>query len=362
MKRIFLYLVWMVIALACAGCEENYSSNNPADTVSTAAPTPTPLAPARKVVANTLALAEQWRFSTGYPYLSQQGLFAADGKAIIGYFATFPLKYSQGILTALSLDDGQIIWQTYYDNPKHDVNFSDALLKPEMKRLYLLVYSPQVMGIDLQTGKQIWYSPKLDEHTAYMFVPESGNGQESPLLLRTNRGEVIALDPQTGELLSREKGVDSRREMHYQEITIKDTLNDGGLYAVDNTTGQILWREMEVVLSGYPTFIDQDLLVRYFSPYGKISRINIYTGAPSWMTEPEYISNYALSGDILYALHKDGRLVALDVNTGQPVGDVKFDIGLIEPGRRSFWVAVEGPYLLVYFGDSQELIAFKQDH
>lgn len=55
----------------------------------------------------------------------------------------------------------------------------------------------------------------------------------------------------------------------------------------------------------------------------------------------------ALSGNRLYAIHKSGDLVAIDLATGQTLEKMAFDETPEHIGSVPFWVVAQAPYLLV---------------
>jgi len=97
-----------------------------------------------------------------------------------------------------------------------------------------------------------------------------------------------------------------------------------------------------------------------------IIRANVQTGQVIWETsERNYLSNFALVGSRVYALREDLTLVAFDLDTGTILGTLQFDGPPAETvcrgiGGTVYWVVADGPYVLVYFGDTQELIALKE--
>jgi outer membrane protein assembly factor BamB len=316
--------------------------------------------PPRAIVKSTLALDEQWRFRTG-PHNSWSStpphLFVTNGKAIISYGAgqRYGDQDFASWLTALSLENGQIIWQTRFE--KFDTGTSIGSSHLDTERLYLL-YSFRVNAFSLETGELLWSTPNLGSRTTYIFRPNSSD----PLLLHTSRNQEIAIDPHTGAVVSRQPGYEL---MQYDQIDFVKTRE--GLYAVDQLTGRMLWQKRLKLQPAYrqlqywPSFINDEMVFQSGDPLYTIIRANIKTGQFVWETEWDYVSNYALSGARVYALRQDATLIALDLNSGEVVGSVTFDSPASEVGSRPYWVVADGPYVLVYFGDSRELIVLKEN-
>ncbi len=368
-RKILTACVLILSLLLYAGCKREADNNGGSSNAYTPAmllPSPTPILPSRTVEYSTLNFKEIWRFRTGFPiavpFTSSPGLYVANRKVAIAFDirAEPPIG---GTLVALWLENGQIAWQTYIKD--RDSSIGSFRLDREAGRLYLL-YGFGVHAFDFETGKGLWSTGDLGGHTGYVFTPDS----TLPLQLRSSRQELIAVDAETGEVLSRRKDPDRYTTLHYNSLSI--TKQNGSIVVTDRAKEQLLWQIDGWHFNLWPTFVEDDLLLqmtdRTSGPQlpNTIWRVNASTGKLIWGTPPQYVSNYAMAGNLLYALNQDGRLVALDLNNGTVIGEMKFNYPANDPAVlgsfRSYWVAVEGPYLLVYFGDSQELIAFKQDH
>jgi hypothetical protein len=186
-------------------------------------------------------------------------------------------------------------------------------------------------------------------------------------LLHSDADEVITLDPRTGEILWRQE--EKNPTIQKDQIDFMRTMS--GLYAIDRPTGQVLWERLEVQpayrqLNLWPSFIGSDMLFEVGAPCYDIIRTNVHTGQVVWETSGRnYLSNFALTGSRLYALREDLTLVAFDLDKGTIVGTLEFNgppakTICTHSGSDVYWVVTNGPYVLVYFGDSRELIMFKE--
>ena len=71
-----------------------------------------------------------------------------------------------------------------------------------------------------------------------------------------------------------------------------------------------------------------------------------------------YLSDFALSGGKVYVLRQDNALVTLDAKSGQVLDEMP--ISGPEPDlQQDYWVAAQPPYLLMFFGNTSELMAFR---
>jgi len=111
----------------------------------------------------------------------------------------------------------------------------------------------------------------------------------------------------------------------------------------------------------WPTFVNEnDFLVEFGGPLCWIWKIDSQTGSDYWRSSPDIVSNYTVFGDKVYALRQDGYLLSMDLESGELLGYMTFDYGFSDfVGQRPFWLIASAPYLFIYFGDSQELIAFR---
>lgn len=330
----------------------------------TVTPSPNPI---RTAGASTLDLREVWRFHTGDPnhgFSTPPLLFVAGGKVLLTYYyEDNRFNNYNSWLTALSLETGQVIWQTYLADPEFGTHVGDGHVDINAGRLYL-VYSFRVHAFDLETGQMLWSTPNLGGHTTYRFLPPWEWVAGEPLQLRTDRRKVVTIDPQTGDVLSWQP--DERAYMEWDGVEF--LVDMAGLYVGEPATGRVLWTRMERdaayrQLQRWPTFVGSDMVYELGAPCYGIRRVNYRTGEAVWETpERNYLSNFAVSGSLVYVLREDTTLVTLDLASGATVGTLKFegppaDTICAKSGTYPYWVVVSEPYILVYFGDTRELIA-----
>ncbi len=160
----------------------------------------------------------------------------------------------------------------------------------------------------------MWSTPHFSGHTGYDFRPwDSGD----PLLLHTTNQEVIAIDPRTGQVLSRQPDGEL-----IQTPLVEFQLTPTGLHAVERQTGRVLWTrilEAQPVyrqLMLWPSFVGGDILFEEGDPCFKIIRVSVLSGQVVWETPGRnYLSNFALAGTRAYALREDTTLVAFDLDS-----------------------------------------------
>ena len=320
----------------------------------TATPVPAPLG-SHRVVSSSLPLAEIWRYRAGYAealdlQLNPPPLVIARDKILISaYVDANDRAHSDSLLTARALDSGEILWQTRYSGvDRYDgtrINFH--YFDEKLNRLYLQ-YSFNIGAFDTETGKQLWVTPSLGDHTTYVFAHEQ---QDGVLTVRTNNYELLTFDPNDGRLLSRGKIA------YFLSIT-----HEGTEIPIPRTT------EFKWVFDCYrpviwPTFVGaEDVLLECSPSNYMLSRANYKTGQTVWSFPRRFVSNYSIRGNTLYILDEFAQLGAVNIETGTFSGMMIFDGEMTDTAHiRPFWIAIQDPYLFIYFGDTQELVAFKFD-
>jgi len=272
------------------------------------------------------------------------------------------------IIVALDIETGQVVWQTPVTS-KYDNSIDSSHLDEE--RLYL-VYDYAAHAFDLETGMHLWstFDPEHRPGTDvfYTFWPWEPT---DPLLWHSTAGEVLALDPRTGAILYRQPEESWEFHIRKDGIDIETMKTPGGaVRAVDLQTGQVLWERPELGglwrISRWPAFVGDDIVLHGGHVCYDVLRLDMRTGEAVWYTNTgDYISNFAISGSRLYVLRDGLTLVAFDVETGAVAGALQFKGVPVEAictrARESvYWVIAEEPYVAVYFGDTDEVIMFKE--
>jgi len=357
--------------LLVAGCGETGTSFDPTQT-------PVILG-SRNVVPSTLDLTETWRFRTGAPNTDSNmqmpaPIFITKDKVVISSLVDNERNYGNAsVLTALSLADGRILWQTKFDNPGFGTSIVSAYLNTKTDRLFLLNLF-RVAAFDLDTGRQLWITPDLGGHTAYVFALEQG---DENLSVDSSYSERITIDPSNGQVLSRLKTGQGIMTIIHGNVKL---VNSESSFSGMDQNDRLLWtwRDARRKAEFWPSFVgENDVIAEFGGPSYYLARLNDQSGQEVWSTSFDIVSNYAVLGSRVFVLRESGvlservrvlksdatenaSLIALDLETGSVVGTMQFDkVFLPDVGKAPFWVAVNDPYLFTYFGDTQELVAFK---
>jgi len=318
---------------------------------------PTPTAwPDRRLGQTVLGLRAAWRYHSGVPVNSnppEPNIFIISNLVIVPTVANpadiFSNRFSN--LTAVSLITGQVKWQTFYTSTENTGVDSATW---DSQHLYL-VYSSSVHAFDLGSGNLVWSTPELAGHTGYTFRP---GDTLKPLQLHADSGKVIFIDPATGKVLGqREEG----ELIQHGSVDFVRSVNN--LTAVDHASGKVLWSHTaKLPLQGqmqlWPSYVGDDVIFETGVLNYQIVRANVLTGAVTWQSTTDFTSNFAIDGGLIYALRQNNSLEILEANSGKELDEVTFS-GPAPDLQLGYWVLTQYPYVVVYFGNTQELIAMK---
>ncbi len=132
--------------------------------------------------------------------------------------------------------------------------------------------------------------------------------------------------------------------------------------AVDKQTGALLWQTTEYFGVYQPPILTKNAIVARsgearFS--GTVFAVDQFTGNLLWQYE-DVLSNVAVTDSTAFFLTKNVQLVAVDISNGKIVGKVSFTPDWVDdPVNSAFYVASNAGIVVVYFGDSRQLFAFR---
>lgn len=314
-------------------------------------PIPTPSG-SHQIISSSLNLVEIWRYQAGLAeaydlQFNPPPLIIARDKVVISTYVDLHHRNDQdSFLTARALDSGKIIWQTRYSGVGYSTEVFSSYFDDKLNRIYLQ-YSFSIGAFDAETGKQLWVTPNLGDHTTYMFAHEQ---QDGLLTVMSNNDEILTFDPNDGHLLSRQKTA------YFLTIT------HAGTEIPIPRTSEFQWAFDCYRPVIWPTFVgNEDLLLECGGPTYLLIRANSETGKTVWSFPQRFVSNYAIRNKTLYILDEFTQLGAIDIETGTFDGFIIFDNKFTESviqSPRPFWVAIQDNYLIIYFGDTEELVAF----
>ena len=207
------------------------------------------------------------------------------------------------------------------------------MLQPAIEgdRLFAADVEGQVFALDRTTGKVLWKNKLITEVSGAV---GAGYGL---VLLGTLKGDVIALDSESGEEKWRAKvnsEILSAPAVNGDIVVVQ--AQDDTVYAFEAYSGNARWvfNNSPAVStlrgSGSPLLTNRYAVVGLSS--GKVLALDAERGLPLWeqrvavpqgRSELERIvdidGGLLLSGETLYAVSYQGRVAALDLNSGRPL-------------------------------------------
>ena len=362
--------LWLLLFLAGAGAAAVYAGNwlylrlNP--------PWPTAVTQ-HEVAAAATSLSLLWAREEVYVVRSEAGIeLFTDGQDIFLIGSTN--RHRPETLVKLDGTDGEVVWG---DKTRFFWLPPPNLLSGDSARIYVgyegwqrldpvedkVLGAGRVTAYAADTGRRLWtriiagareiITMNLDGASL------SVNGSTSD--------RYYQLDQTTGEVAHTEmknSGVGYtlfiQESRHYSRDTARS------VRVADLATRERLWgREFPLDCLYQPPYAAEHvMLVRTGDgrQSGLLYGLDLQSGEVLWQYETErtVASNVAFREGMAYFLNSRAELVALDIATGVVQDGVQFGpAALSDAANRSFQVAAAGNLVLVYFGDSRQLFAFR---
>ena len=363
-----LIVIFGVAALVCCSAP---SGMTVADSVYTPAPTPA-LTTSHKIVSNDLPWHEVWRKKIGPSYSKGVSrsfpLVACNDSAVV-----MPVWGAPEIrLAVLNTRDGGTIWSRQLSVPKSLIpkDLSAGQLDRESpsrvdsvavdsERVYIALPNA-IESFDLRNSQEIWISyDELFSHTGYYIFPLD----ESQLLriygISATQARVYNIDKQDGKI---------RSIQNYTTEILQDTADgkylstQNGLVRVNEHMDQVLWSvSMPGPVRKWLTLTPSGVMLASSGTLlGSLFGIDPESGKVLWQTPEHVASSYTAIKDTVYSLDENAKLIARNVVTGNEIGQMVFDGTPLDVQHASeYWVVGGECGLLLYFGDTYELIALK---
>lgn len=332
------------------------------------APTPTP-ALSHNIASNDSAWHEVWRKAIGSSYskgVSRSFPLVAchDGVILVPIWGEHEIR-----LVALNARDGNAIWSQPISVPKQiasaDTPTNQENREPPSRVDSIAVDSEQVYialpnaieSLSLRNGQEKWVSQdELTSHTGYYIYPLDENKLLQVYGVSATQAWVYEIDKRDGKIQSIKD---------YTTDILQDT-SDGkylstprGLIRVDKDTDQVLWSvPMPGPVRRWLTFVKPGVMLASSGTLlGSLFGIDLQSGSVLWKTSENIASSYAVIDNSVYSLDEDARLIARNVVTGKETGQIVFDGTPLDVTHASeYWVVGGECGLLIYFGDSHELV------
>jgi len=219
---------------------------------------------------------------------------------------------------------------------------------------------PSVKKLDLSTGDVLWSQSLSGRGFVYLFV--IGNEVQ----ISTTPEWFSKLHADSGEVIEKVRG----REIFIStpKITIAPILMNE-LQAEETVTGNMIWRvSLDRELRVAPLFTEDVIYLRSGGTMGSVYAMQRSTGKILWKTDNNVISNIVISPakKLAYVLTRDGKLLGIDIDNGASTTLIEFsNVPFVLNGED-----IVGGYELAYdqttkslfilLGDSRQLFAFKE--
>lgn len=266
----------------------------------------------------------------------------------------------EGQVKAFSVKDGKLLWSNDFgDHKSNTLNRSARFsggIHLALDTLYIGTENAQVLAIDNSNGQLRWLAKVSGEVIA---SPVYSTGF---IVVHTSRGDLIALDSETGE----QKWVLNNKQPN---LTLRGTATptiaqggvvygraDGFVSVALLESGQPLWQlpvarpygatELDRIVDADMKPIIHNNIVYVLAYNGNLVAIDLLKGEQLWERKYSGYNDIALSGSTLYLSDYRGYLYAVDRSDGEEIWSNK-QLAY----RNLTGVAVANQYIVV--GDSE---------
>ena len=222
----------------------------------------------------------------------------------------------------------------------------------------------ELRDYDLRSGALVWRSDQLPGHSSYAMIPNPG---DRVLLHSTedvpwNLAAVIReYDVSSGELVA------TRRLpiAEFSRIVPSQSLEYlwlGGSHlklASDSGDPQSWKVDFDGPIRSWPIEFGNLLLLRVGYP-SSLYALDASTGNSIWTIDEDLASDPVIFQGKIYAITVDAELVSFDPATGRELGSTQYSPPVTNSTSRQnlYAVAASGEILVVYFGDSCEMLMY----
>lgn len=285
-------------------------------------------------------------------------------------------------IIAFDADTGSQIWASRptFDRP-HSLAVDD-------ERVYVS-YLMEVWALDLKSGERLWTGAKQDQWKRgglNVYLQDSRvEVYDLDLANSPANSYLFFLDPKTGITLETIEwgGIFFHHDdFYYSSPSFRNSFQNWIGAKRLRAKFDVIW---ETDFSGgvrrWPIVVNDIMYLDAYDIYAvnpetgdiywqyKIQGItNQETDPPTWYYTNYFVSKMAYGANTIYLVESDGSVVGLEPETGHEKGKIK-----ITPSPNYFnsenrfnynichTIAASDEFVAVYYGDSQELIVFKQE-
>jgi len=235
---------------------------------------------------------------------------------------------TRGSVTAVSLDTGREIWHTELDDPneRSDVGYGGgAALYGE--KLYVTSGFGFVAALEASTGRELW---RYKGEVPFRGAPTAASDR---VFAVTHDNQMIALNPNTGALIWEQVGIAESAGMlgaaspAYDGATLVTALSSGELIALRGTNGRILWQDAlkssrRLTPLATLTDIDGHPVISGGRAYaishaGRMVAIDMRSGERSWEADIAGVSTPWIAGSYAFITTIDGQIASIALESGR---------------------------------------------
>lgn len=315
--------------------------------------------PTRTIVDSSLSLHEIWRLT---PLLLGGGAGSADTPSSRTLSATraavYVVEHDPASndprrplrIVALDTETGRELWRTERFGYLHSFASSSSAL--------FVATVDGITAYNAVDGKRKWTSDQPPpEHQEYaLFFDEA----HLNLLIRWGSDySYLTIDLASGAVGNTQQ---DNRILISVDSQFRYIWDGTHFWPEDIATSKVKWI-VTIPESPNPPIRSQGILVipsvQQRPGWHSVTIVNDANGQIMWDCVACYASDVAVDKDRLYAILRDGSLAEYDLETGRLRGMLRFAGGHeIEPLNTQYSVATADGTVILYFEDSQELIAF----
>jgi len=295
-------------------------------------------------------LEEAWRVSIGEGSDDENRMFSSP---VIANGRVFTMD-SEASVRAYDAENGDEIWITDLTPEDEDEGNIGGGVSYEYGRVFATTSFGDVVALDPETGERIW---DTNLGVPLRAAPTIAEGQ---VFVLTFDSRLYALDAETGEInWDFEGGVETTGLLGaaspaYSNGTVVVPFASGEVFALRAGNGQQAWNERLVRRRSYSSLtsltdinafpvIDRGIV--YAASYsGRMIAVDLRTGNRLWDQEISTLQTPWIAGDFIFVVSTDGELVCLSRRNGlirwvSPLG--KYD----DPEDKKDLIIWSGPIL-----------------
>jgi len=233
---------------------------------------------------------------------------------------------AEGVVTALSLKTGEVVWQKSTSPEEHVHDTLGGGIGVDNGVVFVTTSFGEVVALKADTGAEIW------RKTGYAPFRSSPSIKDAHVYCQSINNELITLSITTGDLVWSHSGIPESALLlgggkpACSGDTVLVAYTSGEVHALSQTNGQVLWSDtitpvarIDTVTSiphirARPVIDDNQVFV--ISHGGRMTAIDFKTGTRQWQKELGGIRTPVVAGDFVFVLTNMNELVCLDRKSG----------------------------------------------